>query len=81
MRNEPFAPVAVTSGALSVIKDRYSYLAVSQMTEPDLQTYFLWWWLKRKAKGDWIFLWLARLLRKKVRIVIGKEDNRLNKER
>ena len=38
MRNELFAPVAVTNGALWVIKDRYPYLAVSQMTEPDLQT-------------------------------------------
>ena len=43
MKNEPFAPaaVAVTGGALSIIKDRYPYLAVSQMTEPDLQTSLL----------------------------------------
>ena len=41
MENEPFAPVAVTGGALSVIKDWYPYLPVSQMTEPDLQTYVI----------------------------------------
>ena len=50
MKNEPFAHVAVTGGALSVINDRYPYFAVSQMTEPDLQTSLLWWWLKQ-SKG------------------------------